>query len=519
MTRTLKLDLLHSENLKGGGLVSDFVNAVVGAYNGESAIIGGEGDGTLGESTLNTSLVDNPLVDKPLLDSPLGDAPLIDSTLGDAPLGDAPLGDAPLVDAPIIDTPLVEAPLVDAQLNDLLGNSSFNDSLNTSLGETPLGEPSLGEPSLGEPSLGEPLLGEPSLGEPSLGEPSLGEPSLGEPSLGEPSIGEPSLGEPLLGEPSLGEPSLGEPSLGEPSIGEPSLGEPSLGELHTIDSQYPDTLENIDPYSNTVQPISFLGKVKKFVKSIFNFIFSVKFFIIAIIIFIIILCITIFILIKTNYLNDFSILNRINMFYQHIKMLFSANKNTAMEKPSEADIKFDFDAENIKQNSKLKKITKENNILKKTLSEKKKKEKDLLKKEVFNVDKNLFTYNEADQVCKALNGELASEDQIKSAWENGANWCNYGWSKNGLALYPIQEGYYNNLKKTKSSKKNQCGYPGVNGGKLNPNLKLGVNCYGIKPLDNILETCDDIKDNLNKKFKDNLKLNTFNVKKESKFSK
>jgi hypothetical protein len=31
-------------------------------------------------------------------------------------------------------------------------------------------------------------------------------------------------------------------------------------------------------------------------------------------------------------------------------------------------------------------------------------------------------------------------------------------------------------------KKNNCGRPGINGGYIyNPNLRMGVNCYGVKP--------------------------------------
>ena len=140
----------------------------------------------------------------------------------------------------------------------------------------------------------------------------------------------------------------------------------------------------------------------------------------------------------------------------------------------------------------------------------------VIKEEVFNISENIFTFDEAEGVCKAFDSELASKEQIELALEDGANWCNYGWSKGGLALYPIQEGYYKRLKKSDSKKKNQCGFPGVNGGKLNPNLKLGVNCYGKKPVDKI---DSDNKCNISEKKTDisNLYVNKFNCSNDSQF--
>ena len=146
--------------------------------------------------------------------------------------------------------------------------------------------------------------------------------------------------------------------------------------------------------------------------------------------------------------------------------------------------------------------------------------KETIKKEVFNIDNNIFKYKEAEQVCKSLNSEVASKEQVEKAHEEGANWCNYGWSKDGLALYPIQKEYYEKLKSSDSSKKNQCGYPGVNGGKLNPNLKLGVNCYGIKPLDKIVKSKKCSSQLSKEKNIDTSKLflNQFNCTDDSKFN-
>lgn len=104
-------------------------------------------------------------------------------------------------------------------------------------------------------------------------------------------------------------------------------------------------------------------------------------------------------------------------------------------------------------------------------------------KEVFNVDNSTFTYDEAKLICKAYGSELASYQQVVKAYEKGAHWCNYGWSKHGLGLFPTQKSEYDELQNSGDEKvKNSCGKPGVNGGKFyDKKLKFGVNCYGFKP--------------------------------------
>jgi len=104
------------------------------------------------------------------------------------------------------------------------------------------------------------------------------------------------------------------------------------------------------------------------------------------------------------------------------------------------------------------------------------------KKEVFNIDNNDFTYDEANLVCKAYGAEMATYDQLLSAHKKGANWCNYGWSSNNMALYPTQRDYYNKLQKGDKKYKTSCGKPGINGGIFkNKELKFGANCYGYRP--------------------------------------
>lgn len=103
------------------------------------------------------------------------------------------------------------------------------------------------------------------------------------------------------------------------------------------------------------------------------------------------------------------------------------------------------------------------------------------KKQVFNIPGNYYTYDNAKALCTAYGAELASYDQIEKAYNNGAEWCNYGWSANQLALFPTQKKTYDTLQKV-SGHENDCGRPGVNGGYIaNPNVKFGANCYGYKP--------------------------------------
>jgi hypothetical protein len=103
------------------------------------------------------------------------------------------------------------------------------------------------------------------------------------------------------------------------------------------------------------------------------------------------------------------------------------------------------------------------------------------KKQVFNIPGNYYTYDNAKALCKAYRAELATYDQIEKAYNKGAEWCNYGWSADQLALFPTQKRTYDRLQQTKGHE-NDCGRTGINGGYIaNPNVKFGVNCYGYKP--------------------------------------
>ena len=101
--------------------------------------------------------------------------------------------------------------------------------------------------------------------------------------------------------------------------------------------------------------------------------------------------------------------------------------------------------------------------------------------EVFNVSNNLYTYEDAQAICTSYDATLATYDQIEAAYNDGAEWCNYGWSDGQMIFFPTQKSTWNKLQQTEDHK-NDCGRPGVNGGyNANPYAKFGVNCYGKKP--------------------------------------
>ena len=101
------------------------------------------------------------------------------------------------------------------------------------------------------------------------------------------------------------------------------------------------------------------------------------------------------------------------------------------------------------------------------------------KKQVFNIPGNNYNYENAKAICTAYGADLATYDQVERAYNRGAEWCNYGWSADQMALFPTQKQTYDKLP---SEHKHDCGRPGVNGGYIaNPAVKFGVNCYGYKP--------------------------------------
>jgi len=101
--------------------------------------------------------------------------------------------------------------------------------------------------------------------------------------------------------------------------------------------------------------------------------------------------------------------------------------------------------------------------------------------EVFHIPNNIHSYEKARSICRKYNARLATYSEVEDAYNNGANWCSYGWSEDQLALFPTQMDIYNNLKLIPGHE-NDCGRPGINGGFIdNKQVRFGVNCFGEKP--------------------------------------
>ena len=122
----------------------------------------------------------------------------------------------------------------------------------------------------------------------------------------------------------------------------------------------------------------------------------------------------------------------------------------------------------------------ENEKVQKELDEKQKEEESnympqipIQKDEVYHIGDNVFTFDEAEALCKSMDSELASYDQLIDAYKSGAEWCSYGWSKDKMALYPTQKKTWDKLQKAPKNKRDDCGSPGINGGVFR-NTKL--NC-------------------------------------------
>lgn len=158
------------------------------------------------------------------------------------------------------------------------------------------------------------------------------------------------------------------------------------------------------------------------------------------------------------------------------------------------------------------------------------------KEEVFNISNNLYTYDDAHAICKAFDSRLANYEDIEKMYNDGGEFCNYGWSENQQILFPTQKASWDKLQKSPGHE-NDCGRKGINGGYIsNPQMLFGVNCFGVKPsgtvadlnrLTAISDTVhpktiqDEITDAKVKYWKDNkdkmLILNPFNQKNWSQY--
>ena len=74
--------------------------------------------------------------------------------------------------------------------------------------------------------------------------------------------------------------------------------------------------------------------------------------------------------------------------------------------------------------------------------------------EVFNIKENIYTIDDAPAVCGALGAQVATIEQLIQAHKNGADWCNVGWTKDGIAAYPIQQSTFDIMQQNDPEKRN-----------------------------------------------------------------
>jgi hypothetical protein len=108
------------------------------------------------------------------------------------------------------------------------------------------------------------------------------------------------------------------------------------------------------------------------------------------------------------------------------------------------------------------------------------------KEEVFHISNQDFTYEQSKCKCASYGGRLATKNEVTDAYNKGANWCTYGWTEGQNAYYPVQKCFWDKVESKNQRlprhKQTYCGLPGLNGGFFaNPELKFGINCYGVKP--------------------------------------
>jgi hypothetical protein len=121
------------------------------------------------------------------------------------------------------------------------------------------------------------------------------------------------------------------------------------------------------------------------------------------------------------------------------------------------------------------------------------------KEEVFHIANQDYTYEQSKCKCASYGARLATKNELTEAYNKGANWCSYGWTEGQNAFYPVQKCDWDKLQTSNerlpNDQKKYCGLPGINGGFFpNPEIKFGINCYGVKPKGTLVKakepTCD-----------------------------
>lgn len=91
--------------------------------------------------------------------------------------------------------------------------------------------------------------------------------------------------------------------------------------------------------------------------------------------------------------------------------------------------------------------------------------------QLYHVFKNIYSYTEAEEECKRRKAKLATKDDLVKAFDEGADWCSFGWVKGKEAYVP--------------NRNTKC-LPTVgllSAGNIPETTKIGANCYGSAPVD------------------------------------
>jgi len=98
----------------------------------------------------------------------------------------------------------------------------------------------------------------------------------------------------------------------------------------------------------------------------------------------------------------------------------------------------------------------------------------VLNEEVFHVPIQMFSYEEAKEFCRSIGARMATLNEVKKAYLEGAQWVTMGWTDRQLGLYVLQPEYVRRYP--------NAGSIGINGGYFeDPHIRMGINCYGVKP--------------------------------------
>lgn len=105
--------------------------------------------------------------------------------------------------------------------------------------------------------------------------------------------------------------------------------------------------------------------------------------------------------------------------------------------------------------------------------------------EVIHVRDYIYPANKAADLCEFLGATLATKAQLQAAFEDGASWCDWGWTEDGNNVHAYYPNTMDVVYPNSANPSNNCGDLGKLHGPRSQHEaaknKLGLNCWGIKP--------------------------------------